>query len=75
MNKPNIVTPEERAARKAVKKSFGLGDAISSIATPIAAVLHLPCVDPATKQLRPDSGCAKRKAALNRVIPNVNPLS
>lgn len=45
----------------------GLGDIISSVATPIAAALHLPCVDPTTKQLRPESPCAKRKAALNRI--------
>lgn len=43
----------------------GLGDAVAAVATPIARALHLPCIDPATKQLRPESGCAKRKARLN----------
>lgn len=45
----------------------GLGDLVAAVATPIARALHLPCIDPATKQLRPDSGCAQRKAALNRL--------
>lgn len=44
---------------------FGLGDAVGAVATPIARVLRLPCVDPATKQLRPESPCSKRKADLN----------
>jgi hypothetical protein len=42
-----------------------IGDAIASVATPIARTLGLPCVDPSTHQLRPESGCAKRKAMLN----------
>lgn len=33
---------------------------IGSIATPIARVLSMDCVDPETNQLRPDSNCAKR---------------
>lgn len=45
----------------------GLGDLVAAVATPIARALHLSCIDPATKQLRPESGCAKRKAALNRL--------
>lgn len=42
-----------------------LGDIIASVATPIARALKLPCIDSATKELRPESGCAKRKAKLN----------
>jgi hypothetical protein len=42
-----------------------LGDAVASIATPIARSLQLPCIDPQTQQLRPDSPCAKRQEALN----------
>jgi len=76
---PRIITASERAARMAArnasKTSVGLGDAVASIATPIARVLRLSCVDPATKQLRPESGCAKRKAAWNKAVPNVNLLS
>jgi hypothetical protein len=45
----------------------GLGDAVAAIATPIARALGLSCIDPATQQLRPESPCAQRKAALNRV--------
>ena len=75
MTQPEIITATERAARKAArgKQSIGLGDAIASIATPIARALHLPCIDPATKQLRPDSPCAKRKGRLNKIIPNLIP--
>lgn len=43
-----------------------LGNAISTVATPIARALHLPCIDPETNQLRPESGCAKRRDALNQ---------
>jgi hypothetical protein len=48
-------------------RHMGLGDLVASVATPIARALGLPCIDPATQQLRPESGCAKRKAALNRL--------
>ena len=43
----------------------GLGDLIGKVATPIARVLGLSCIDPKTKDLRPASPCAKRKAWLN----------
>ncbi len=43
-----------------------LGNAIATVATPIARALNLPCIDPETKQLRPESGCAKRKDMLNQ---------
>jgi hypothetical protein len=55
----------------AISEPLGVGDAVAFIATPIARVLHMPCIDPATKQLRPESGCAKRKAAWNAAIPDV----
>ncbi len=42
-----------------------LGDAISTVATPIARALNLPCIDPGTNQLRPESGCAKMRNNLN----------
>ncbi len=41
------------------------GNAIASIATPIARALKLQCIDPETKQLRPESGCAKMRDNLN----------
>jgi hypothetical protein len=73
MEEPKIITKEERAARKA--KRLGLGDAVASVATPIARVLHLSCIDPATNQLRPESPCAKRKANWNNAVPNLNPFT
>jgi hypothetical protein len=56
-----------RTLRKATSRRLGLGDLVASVATPIARALRLPCIDPATKQLRPESGCAKRRDALNRL--------
>jgi len=47
----------------------GLGDLISIVATPIAAILEWPCVDPATKQLKPESECAKLRDAANKAVP------
>lgn len=44
---------------------FGLGDAVAVLATPIARVLKMDCIDQVTKKLRPESLCAKRKAAMN----------
>ena len=45
----------------------GLGDLVAMVATPIARALNLPCIDPETQDLRPDSPCARRKAWLNGV--------
>jgi len=42
-----------------------LGDAISTVATPIARALNLPCIDPETNQLRPESRCNKARIAMN----------
>lgn len=39
--------------------SMKIGTAISYVATPIAGAFGLPCVDPVTRGLRPDSTCAK----------------
>lgn len=47
----------------------GLGDVAAAVFTPIARALKLPCIDPATKQLRPESKCAQRKADWNRKFP------
>ena len=46
-----------------------LGDAISSVATPIARAIGAPCIDPATKQLLEDSPCNKAKNRLNAGEP------
>lgn len=48
--------------------SVGLGDKIAKFATPIARALKLPCIDPKTGKLRPESGCAKRMGKLNRMF-------
>lgn len=42
-----------------------LGDKIASVATPVARTLKLPCIDPTTNELRPESPCARAKANLN----------
>ncbi len=42
-----------------------LGDKIAAVATPIARVLKMDCIDPETRQLRPESGCAKMRNNLN----------
>ncbi len=42
-----------------------LGDAVSTVATPIARALKMGCIDPETNQLRPESGCAKMRDNLN----------
>lgn len=58
----------ERSKCKDVEeKSFGLGDMVATVATPIARVLKLSCIDPKTHQLRPESKCAKRKQKLNNL--------
>ncbi len=54
---------------------LGLGDALARVATPFARRLRLPCIDPATGELKPTSRCVKRRAALNRAMPNINPLA
>jgi hypothetical protein len=46
----------------------GLGDKIERLVKPIARALGLPCLD-AQGHLRPESGCAKRRALLNRLTP------
>lgn len=58
-----------RKSQPIESKVIGLGDLIAKVASPIARALHLPCIDPATKQLRPESPCAKRKARLNVAVP------
>jgi hypothetical protein len=48
-------------------QTLGLGDLVSKVATPIASALGLDCIDPATKQLRPDSKCHHRKTKWNKL--------
>jgi hypothetical protein len=49
----------------AVLKRLRLGDAVHAVALPVARALNMPCVDPETKQLRPESNCAKRRKKWN----------
>lgn len=50
-------------------KITGLGDLIHTVARPIAVALKLPCIDAETKELKPESPCAKRRAAFNDAFP------
>jgi len=43
-----------------------LGDMVESLAKPIAKALRMPCLDKDGK-LKPESGCAKRRDALNKL--------
>jgi hypothetical protein len=55
------------------RKRPGLGDLVSKIATPIARALNLDCIDPETNNLKPDSGCAQRRDALNKWFSSPDP--
>jgi len=46
------------------RKTPGLGDRVELMAKPIARALRMDCLD-AQGELKPDSGCAKRRAWLN----------
>ncbi len=62
-----VTEADYRSHFDSLRRRPGLGDVVAAIATPIARALGLSCIDPATQQLRPESPCAQRKAALNRV--------
>ena len=54
----------------------GLGDLVSPTFTKIARHLKLPCIDPATQELKPESNCQKRKQKMNKIrIPRLWPKS
>lgn len=44
---------------------FGLGDAVAAVAEPIRKTLRIPKCP----------GCLRRRATLNRMMPNINPLA
>jgi hypothetical protein len=48
--------------------SRGLGDIVEVVAKPIARVLGMKCMDE-NGQLKPESKCAQRRNALNRIFP------
>lgn len=58
----HVSGPENTSTTNGIR----LGDAFHAIALPIARAMKLPCVDPATKQLRPESNCAERRARWNK---------
>lgn len=49
------------------RHKMGLGDLVGLFATPVARILKMGCIDPATNDLRPESKCAKRKRAINKL--------
>jgi hypothetical protein len=65
--------PASQPAPEPTRPRHGLGDLVAMVATPIARALRLPCIDPATKDLRPGSPCARRKAWLNGAPANGGP--
>jgi len=42
-----------------------LGDMVALGATPVARAFELPCIDPTTQQLRPESRCNQWRIGLN----------
>lgn len=54
-------------SRKFPRPSFGLGDAVHSIANPIAKAIDAV----AGTNIQGCGGCAERRDALNRIIPNL----
>lgn len=71
--KPNIskadsVCPADRWKPRpdAPAVPIGLGDAIERIVKPLAKALKLPCLE-ASGGLKPESPCAKRRDALNKI--------
>jgi len=51
----------------AIANEWKIGDMVAAIATPIARAIGHPCVDKETRQLKPNSKCAERKARLNEL--------
>ena len=69
---PNIINlkntcplPESRWDKIETEK-MGLGDIVEMLAKPVARILKMDCLDKDGK-LKPESGCAKRRHALNRI--------
>jgi hypothetical protein len=48
------------------QEGIGLGDIVEKLAKPIAKALRMPCLDK-NGNLKPESGCGKRKKLLNRI--------
>jgi hypothetical protein len=61
----NGKTYQEREIAPIQPPRLGMGDVVERVAKPIAKALKLPCLD-GNGRLKPESGCARRKAALNK---------
>ena len=53
------------------RRRLGLGDAVASIARPIAGVVDAI----AGTNVKRCAGCRRRRLGLNRALPNINPLA
>jgi hypothetical protein len=70
---PMSVTPPaiESAQQAQLSRGMGLGDLVAKVAQPIARAIDAV----AGTDLANCTGCAQRKAALNKIVPNVtNPM-
>jgi hypothetical protein len=62
------MTPEQRTAFIADRRRrLALGDRVERLVKPIARALRLKCLDE-NGNLKPESGCAKRRDAMNRLV-------
>lgn len=64
---PIHVTVSQGAVPIAIQPPFGLGDAVAVVAQPIARAIDAV----AGTNLKGCGGCAQRRAALNRMVPNL----
>lgn len=61
------ITLEQVKAGNYVMQPEGIGDKIERMVKPIALALGLGCLDELGR-LKPESGCAKRRNALNKLM-------
>lgn len=65
------MTPERRRAKLAAYlQRLRLGDRAERLAKPIAKALRMDCLDEAGN-LKPESGCAKRRDRLNKLTSDL----
>jgi len=62
------VSADEYISHRRETTTVPLGDMVEKIAKPIAKVLRMNCLDK-DGNLKPESGCGKRKAWLNKISP------
>ncbi len=61
-----LIAAGQRLGGTRVEVSVGPGDLVELAAKPIARALKIDCLD-AQGSLKPDSGCAQRRNALNKL--------